>query len=224
MVKFESRATVGLVAPVSRPAIPGPVEGTGVHYNGRALGLLSLPSHEQCRGVWRFIQRFHMGNNHPNPYADGRHWHDIAYSFGVCPHEVVMAGRGHGVRTAANGTKEGNDGWYGGMLLIGGTEAPTDGMLLAFAEAARGFGAPFLRPHSWFKSTACPGDPTRDRIVNGSFDIEEDVMSYLEEHLSQADKEWLVEMVKESRRRKVDTNSLAHIVERWRRLRKVWCD
>lgn len=162
MVQFESRATIGLVAPDSRPAIPGPIYGTGVHYvGGNRLGLFRA-HHTKCREKQRDIQHFHM---------ETKEWADFAYTFSVCPHDIVLAGRGAGVRTAANGTQWGNDHWYAGLFLIGGDEEPTDGMLRAFTEAVNGLKASSLRPHSAFKSTACPGDPTRGKIVNGAFNI-----------------------------------------------------
>ena len=147
-MKFESRETIGLKEPVSRPRIPGPVYKTTIHYNGPETGLSLSDSHYVCRQFWRGVQNYHM---------DVRGWHDIAYSGGACPHGVKMAGRGAGVRTAANGTTNGNDHYYAIFLFVGGDEEPTPQMLAAAKEFAADLGVPELNKHSDHKSTACPG-------------------------------------------------------------------
>lgn len=145
---FESRATVGLVPPESRPRIPGPVTSVTIHWNGPAVKITVAHAHSMCRKFWRGIQKFHM---------ETRDWDDIAYTIGVCIHGVAMAGRGRGVRTAANGTKQGNDTSYAIYGLIGEGEQPSDAMLHAILDVAEALEQTRLRPHDFWKATGCPG-------------------------------------------------------------------
>src|SRR5690606_23826738 len=118
--RWESRATVGLRAPTSRPRFPGPLRGMTAHWHGPAMKLAGRP-HAECRAGCGGIQTFHMD-------SDG--WADVAYSFAVCHHAVAMEGRGTGVRTAANGTNAGNDTWLACIFLVGGNEHPSTEMLV----------------------------------------------------------------------------------------------
>lgn len=155
---FESRAQLGLRPPRSRTFISAP-RGFTVHYNGPAMGLKATDPHSKCQIKWRQIQNFHM---------DDRGWVDIAYSCGFCPHGVVLAGRGKGIRTAANGTNSGNDYWYGGMGLVGGFEVPTAAMYQAVLDAAKAFGTSRLVPHDYHKPTQCPGTPFSRWLASGA--------------------------------------------------------
>lgn len=161
---LQTRSELGLVAPDYKPRIPGPVYGSTVHYNGPAMQLLGK-SHEECMDAWLGIQTFHMGPQ--------REWADIAYTMGACHHGYLMAGRGAGVRTAANGTTSGNDHWYAIMCTIGGNEQPTPEMLRAVVDGAKMLNAPKLVPHSYHKSTQCCGDPLRSKIKNNTFEVAE---------------------------------------------------
>lgn len=145
---FESRETVGLVPPRSAPRIPGPVTSVTVHWNGPAVRIPAVRGHAGCRAFWRQVQKFHMHD---------RGWSDIAYTVGVCIHGVVMAGRGLGVRTAANGTNLGNNSSYAIYALLGEGEVPSDAMLHAILDAAIALGQSTKRPHDFWKATGCPG-------------------------------------------------------------------
>lgn len=144
----ESRHTLRLRAAKGRPRIPGPIRGTTIHYNGPALGLRGEP-HLKCQQAWRAIQKFHM---------DDRGWWDVAYTDAVCHHGIVLAGRGEGVRTAANGTDEGNNHWYALFALIGDNEGTNAAMLSALRRRADQL-APGgdIVPHHHHKATRCPG-------------------------------------------------------------------
>jgi peptidoglycan hydrolase-like protein with peptidoglycan-binding domain len=162
----ETRAEVGLVAPVSRPRFPGPLQGCTAHWNGPPLRLGNQP-HSACQAAWRNIQRFHMGRNHPNPLSTGRHWQDIAYTFAVCHHMIAMDGRGEGVRTAANGTNAGNNTFYACFFMVGTGEEPS-GAMLAVAEW---YARTVLKTRNWnrhtdHKATTCAGTVNK-YIVNG---------------------------------------------------------
>jgi peptidoglycan hydrolase-like protein with peptidoglycan-binding domain len=168
----ETRAEVGLVAPASRPRLPGPVRGCTAHWNGPAFRLAGQP-HSACQAAWRVVQRFHMGRNHPDPLSTGRHWQDLAYTFAVCHHMIAMDGRGEGVRTAANGTNAGNNSWYACFFMVGAGEEPSREMLVAAEWYARTvLGVTIWNRHKDHKPTTCAG--TVDKyVVDGRLVIEE---------------------------------------------------
>lgn len=147
---FVSRADAGLQAPrsVSRSITPAS-GGVALHYGGPAV---AIDSHQDCVRVWRGWQTFHMNT---------KGWADIAYTMGVCQHGYVFAGRGAGVRTAANGTDAGNQSYYAVCWIGGKGQQPTQLALDAFdwaIENLRKTGAGRrTRPHHVFRSTECPG-------------------------------------------------------------------
>jgi hypothetical protein len=139
-------------------------KGTAVHYSGSNADELS--DHKNCAGRVKGIQTFHM---------DGRGWSDIAYSYLVCKHGYTFEGRGVGIRTAANGTNSGNDAYHA-VCFLGDDTANRDDVTDAGRRALRetvamcnGWTAhaDLVRPHSWFKPTACPGDELRRWISQG---------------------------------------------------------
>jgi hypothetical protein len=110
--------------------------------------------HTSCASKVRGIQNFHM---------DGQGWSDIAYTALVCPHGFVFEGRWVGIRTAANGTTAGNDGWYAICYLGGEGDVFTSAAKRAFDAAfdyldASGGAGPDENCHRDHKPTACPGD------------------------------------------------------------------
>lgn len=159
MTTFESRATVGLRAPKSAPRIPGPVTSVTVHYNGPKVGIDASAPHSRCRNFWVGVQRFHM---------DTQKWSDIAYTMGVCQHGIVMAGRGKGVRTAANGTSKGNDTSYAIFVMIGGDEKPTSEALAAVRAGMNALGEDTPKSHNQWKATGCPGASLTQWVRDGA--------------------------------------------------------
>lgn len=159
IVGFITRAQWGARAPksVSRNITPGR-GGVTLHYGGPAQRLFG--DHAQCVARVRSWQNMHM---------DSRGWSDIAYTLLFCNHGFVFAGRGAGVRTAANGTDIGNQNWYAATYLGGEGEIPTD---LAIAAGAwcvdnlrrHGGAGTMVNNHSNHKATACAGDPIRERL------------------------------------------------------------
>ena len=147
---FVSRADAGLRKPrsISRNISPSD-GGVAFHYGGPAS---TAKEHADCVKQWRGWQAFHM---------DSRGWADIAYTMGVCQHGYAFAGRGAGVRTAANGTNFGNENFYAVCWLGGEGQTPTQAAYDAFEWAVlnlRKTGAGrAVRPHQFFKGTACPG-------------------------------------------------------------------
>lgn len=150
IVGFVTRADAKLRPPrsVSRNITPEN-GGAAAHYGGPAQ---SLRSHAACVARWRDWQTFHM---------DTHGWVDIAYTGGYCDHGYAFAGRGLGIRTAANGTNTGNQSYYAFVWLGGEGETPTRKALDALAwwvVQARDHGAgKRVRPHRVFTGTKCPG-------------------------------------------------------------------
>jgi hypothetical protein len=156
---FVTRAGWGARPPecVSRNISP---EGTTLHYGGpspwgsgvdrmTAVRFLATASHARCATIMRAYQAFHL---------DSRGWCDFAYSSGVCPHGTRYEGRGPGVRTAAQGTNDGNLRSYACVGLWGDGDPLTDPAKLAYLDE----GARLARlrwGHRDWKSTACPGNP-----------------------------------------------------------------
>lgn len=162
IVGFVTRAEAGLVKPNSYSRNISPERGgAAVHYGGPAQG---IDNHPECLGVWRGWQRFHLGKG----------WADIAYTGGFCDHGYALAGRGHGVRTAANGTNDGNQRFHAYVWLGGKGETPTELALDAldwWLQEGRTTGGNGLQviEHKVFTGTECPGPSLieRARARNG---------------------------------------------------------
>lgn len=147
---FVSRAEWGARAPRNRSGLPAS-RGNTVHYEGPHMG--SFP-HASCPTKVRGIQAFHM---------DSRGWSDVAYSTIVCPHGTIFDGRGFGVRTAAQGTNDGNNSSHAHCFLLGDGDTVPDVAKRAMADVIgdyrrRGSGGQVWGHRDWH-STSCPGDP-----------------------------------------------------------------
>lgn len=157
-----SRQQVGLPAPrsISTSIIEHPL--VTFHYGGDALG--GYPwQHSRCPSIWRAWCDFHRSKG----------WSDIAYSLGACIHGFVFVGRGSGVRTAAQGTNDGNNRSYAVVYMAGAGEPLTDvgwnAMLDARAMLRAGVkpATDEVRPHHYWHSTGCPGAEIDARIAAG---------------------------------------------------------
>jgi hypothetical protein len=153
---FVTRAEAGLgpARSYSSNIRPG-LGGVALHYGGPPV---RIRTHEDCVRTWRAWYAFHTGPE--------RGWADIAYTMGVCSHGYAFAGRGARRRTAANGTNAGNDAYYAVCWIGGEGQTLTPKAADAFAWCVHelrtsGGAGRRVRPHSFFKGTGCPGDPTR---------------------------------------------------------------
>lgn len=153
---FVTREEAGLRRPrsVSRNITPER-GGVSEHYGGGPQSAAHPGSdHDQCIYTWLGWQDYHM---------DKHGWVDLAYTGGFCNHGYAFAGRGAGVRTAANGTNVGNQNFYAIVWIGGEGQTPTQEALDAadwWLEKLRGAGAGnAVKPHNFFKPTGCPGDP-----------------------------------------------------------------
>lgn len=143
-----SRAAAGLAKARSRGTNITPRNGGVVQHHGAST---TPRNHSSCAGVWRQYQNMHMKTNG---------WADIAYSVGVCPHGYVFAGRGWGVRTAANGTNSGNQNFLAICYIGTGVNVPQvakDAILSVLDEfRKKGAGSRYI-PHRDLTGSACPG-------------------------------------------------------------------
>jgi hypothetical protein len=170
-VRLVNRAEWGARPPQQRQLLAkNEQKGTAVHYT--AADADEQADHLRCAGRVRGIQAFHI---------DGRGWSDIAYSYLVCKHGYVFEGRCRGIRTAAQGTNDGNDGYHAVCFLgddSAGRDDVTDPGRAAMRDAViwcnAWAGVDEIRPHSSFHSTACPGDDLRVWITAGMPQPEEE--------------------------------------------------
>ncbi len=127
--------------------------GIVVHYDGAPHPRhLDAQPHDKCVDYWVWCHDFHIGPK--------RRWKDIGYSFAICPHGIVMEGRGFGREQAAQ--PGGNTTWTSCTFMLGEGEGPSDKQLVAFKEfrawlrAEHGVGTA-IRGHRDFLETSCPG-------------------------------------------------------------------
>lgn len=151
IVGFVTRAEAGLRAPRSVSYNVDPDRGGVAVHHGGSGG--PPATHDGCLARWRAWQNFHM---------DGRGWVDIAYNFGYCDHGYAFAGRGFGVRSAAQGTNDGNQRYLAAVWIGGGSAIPTqaavDALEWIIGQVRGHGGGDEVRPHRSFHSTSCPGD------------------------------------------------------------------
>lgn len=157
---MERRSVFGW--PATAAAKASPREGLVVHFDGGNRGL-THKNHAACRDYWKWCRRFHMGPE--------RGWRDIGYSFAVCPHGVILEGRGLDREQAAQ--PGGNRAWYSVTFMFGPKEKPTPEQLAAFRslrEWLMGKGvAARVKGHRDFVSTDCPGDVLYQMVRMGAF-------------------------------------------------------
>jgi hypothetical protein len=179
--KFYSRAELGMRAPKSVSHNITPEQGgCAVHYGGG--GPNPAPTtFEKAKSIWLGWQNYHM---------DGQGWNDIAYTLGITQQGDVFAGRGAGVRTAAQGSDEGNDDYYAIVWIGGGDAVPSEDAKCAYLWAIKylrekGNAGNRVRPHHDFTSTTCAGkylSPFADSLDGKAINsVEEDVMATAEE-------------------------------------------
>lgn len=160
---FVTRAEAELRQPksYSRNITPS-TGGVAGHYGGPKQPAAEPGAiHATCIRTWQRWQDYHM---------DTHGWADIAYTGGFCNHGYAFAGRGAGVRTAANGTNYGNQYFYAATWIGGEGQTPTREALDAFEWwvhelRTKGSAGTATKPHNHFKSTGCPGDPVKRHCV-----------------------------------------------------------
>jgi len=148
MPEFVTREQWGARPPRSRQRLSG-TQGNTIHWEGPGMGAYA---HDSCASKMRTIQNYHM---------DTKGWADIAYNTVTCRHGYVFAGRGYGVRSAAQGTNVGNNESYAHCALIGVGDPVTEEMKDALrwvVEEFQRLGSGTKRwVHADWHSTACCG-------------------------------------------------------------------
>lgn len=151
---LESRTTTGLIKPDHVGTNVWPQRGgVAIHWAGDHQGISSSTPHATCRIRLRAWQEYHM---------DGHGWSDLAYNWVICQHAIVMVGRGWGVRSAANGSNDGNDRylaacWMGGTSDPGPSASVLDTFGSLIQEVRRRGAGVDVQPHQHFFGTTCPG-------------------------------------------------------------------
>lgn len=125
--------------------------GSTLHWGGPGS---TIHNHDVCRRIWVGWQNYHM---------DTHGWADIAYTAGFCEHGWVLPGRGWGVRTAAQGSNDGNNISYAFVHLNpagGGLSTAAMEAAAWLVKQARDKGHAGMRvwAHRNWHSTDCPGD------------------------------------------------------------------
>lgn len=145
------------------PAKAAQIEGVALHYPGTP-GRIGLESEAQTAARLEGYRRQHVN-------ANG--WKDIAYNVAVDQRGNVWTLRGVSRQAGANGTTAGNRAYGAILMLIGNSETPTAAMIAGVQYAARLWdarykGVKYMRPHSYFVRTACPGSSVRRLLNDGS--------------------------------------------------------
>ena len=150
MKGFVTRSEAGLRPPRSFSRNITPRNGgAAVHWGGPSQ---NLGSHARCYEIWRSWQNFHMNT---------RGWADIAYNMGFCNHGYVFAGRGLGVRSAAQGTNSGNQNYHAFVWIGGSGDTVTQDAYSALRwcinEGRKNGAGRHVLPHYDFTGSSCPG-------------------------------------------------------------------
>lgn len=149
---FNTRSELGMRNPRSVSYNIDPSNGgAAAHWGGPRQNLIPN-DHSRCVKIWLGWQRYHMDNHG---------WVDLAYTGGYCNCGIALAGRGHGVRTAANGTNAGNGSYHAYVWIGGQGERPNkrafDALDWWVLEGRKHGAGQAVRPHRYFTGTGCPG-------------------------------------------------------------------
>lgn len=141
--------------------------GDAIHYS--AADADEQADHANCAARVKGIQDYHMNT---------KGWCDIAYNHLICAHGYVFTGRGYGVRSAANGTNEGNSRYFAICLLCNddsGEREITPAVQQALIDLRKEYLKRYVTAkdtvgHRDIVSTSCPGDEAYAFIKSRSFE------------------------------------------------------
>jgi len=159
IVKIISRDSWGAKPNKTKFSKLGEVKGLVVHWSAYPVAIGNQAEMDQCKQ----IQRLHQ---------EDRGWNDVAYNFLVGDTGQIYEGRGFGNRSAAQGGNSRqeinyNNKHYIAVCWLGGsnpTDKPSAEALASIKGLAEIVGGE-LKAHSDFKQTDCPGDATRQWII-----------------------------------------------------------
>ncbi|MFJ9771251.1 GH25 family lysozyme [Kitasatospora sp. NPDC101157] len=172
----------GAVAPSGAYTPMTNAAGVKIHYLGSAY---TFGDHSTCAAYIRRIQASHMAD-------PVQHWVDIAYNELVCEHGYRFEGRGHAVRSGANGNQTLNAQHYAICALLGstGSTTPTDAQLQGLRDAIEDYqhnaaAGSEIKGHRDGYSTDCPGGPLYTWVQAGAPRPQEDDMPFTEQQIRQ---------------------------------------
>lgn len=158
-----TRSQWGAKQPRSTPRLATLNKGQAIHWTWKPTAAPLVSHWPDCYEAVQGIQTFHMNT---------KGWNDIAYNFVTCPHGFVFEGRGWDVRNGATGTAEANEFFLAVCFIMGEGDTMRDEYMWAsqdiIQEAIHRGHENLQRPHSFFKSTTCPG-PLLTSLTNGGF-------------------------------------------------------
>lgn len=136
------------------------IEGVALHYPGTP-GTIGKETEAETASRLEGYRRHHV---------NGQGWTDIAYNVAVDQRGKLWVLRGVSRQPGANGTLDANRAYGAILLLVGNSEQPSEQMIETVLYAARLWdarypGVKYLRPHSYFTQTSCPGNAVR-RLLN----------------------------------------------------------
>ena len=139
------------------------IEGVALHYPGTP-GTIGKETEDETASRLEGYRRHHV---------NGQGWTDIAYNVAVDQRGKLWVLRGVSRQPGANGSTEANRAYGAILLLVGNSEQPSDAMIETVLYAARLWdarypGVKYLRPHSYFTQTSCPGSAVRRLLNDGS--------------------------------------------------------
>jgi Putative peptidoglycan binding domain len=148
-----SRAEWGANPPRSSPQGIN-TQSVTAHWEGPHMGSFD---HSSCASKVKGIQSYHQGK---------MGWNDIAYNFLVCPHGYIFEGRGHGIRSSANGTNASNNVSEAVCYLSGQDDPFTAEAKTAMSEVMNETSQERHCHKDWY-NTACPGDEICNWVKSG---------------------------------------------------------
>ncbi len=160
-MSYLSRSDWGAAQPRHRTPMGSNPKGIALHWVGARLHPTRTPA-----DITQSIQRYHMKT---------KNWSDIAYQELVGMDGTALAGRGFGIRSAANGGRWLNKKYGAICLLMGPGQEPSDAMIKQARHRIDEWRRRYPRAteivaHGDLKKTSCPGRSIVELIRSGAFD------------------------------------------------------
>jgi len=156
-----SRSEWGATSPRHQTPMSRTPKGIALHWVGTPISPDRAPAE-----ITQSIQRYHQQT---------KGWSDIAYQELIGLDGTALAGRGFGIRSAANGNRWLNRRYGAICLLMGPGQDPTDAMINETRNRIEAWRNRYPKAteivgHGDLKQTTCPGDAIIELIRRGAFD------------------------------------------------------